>query len=57
MTHQIRNYHATGTHDDILGQADEQTYRRYLEQIDGDDVGAVDGADYGYPGYTVYIED
>ena len=38
-----------------VGTADAETFARYLADIAGDDVGAVDGEDYGYEG-TIYMQ-
>ena len=57
-THDVCD-HATG---DRIGEVDHATYMRYLDELEGlpsaqADMGAVDGADYGFEGYIIYIED
>jgi hypothetical protein len=53
-------YRVADVHDyqtgDELGFADAETFDRYLEAIAGDAVGAVDGAPWGYPGRTIYMQ-
>lgn len=42
-----------------LGEVGHDTFLVYLEDIENDTTGAgaVDGADYGFDGRTIYIED